>query len=504
MMGGSYKRRAGILLPISALPSRYGIGCFSESAYRFVDFLCEAGQSEWQILPLGITGYGDSPYQSFSAFAGNPYFISLEGLIEDGLLLASECEQADLGQRAERVDYAKQYENRYRLLHLAYERIGRQKSSAQTVFEKENRSWLEDFAQFMAYKAHFGGLPLSHWSEAARLRDPDALASLREKGEQEIGFWEFLQFRFFEEWERLRAYANRNGIAMIGDLPIYVSADSADLWAYPELFLLDAQRCPSVVAGCPPDAFSPDGQLWGNPLYRWEEHERSGYAWWIERFSHAMRLYDAVRVDHFRGFDEYYAIDANAKDARNGSWCRGCGIALFDAIRQKIGVVNGIAEDLGFLTDSVRRLVGESGFASTKVFMLGFDECEKGYGNEYMPHRYGRRSAAYTGTHDNATLVEWLQGLSAKKEAHLRTYLCDRFTPREQLCEPIIGTLMRSEAERCIIPLQDYLGIAGEGRINRPSTARGNWQWRVSADALNGELKNKIFRLTEIGERLHQ
>jgi len=498
------RRRAGILLPISALPSRYGIGCFSKSAYRFVDFLAETGQSDWQILPLGITGYGDSPYQSFSAFAGNPYFISLDGLIDDGLLDVRECERTELGVDWERVDYAKQYENRYRLLRLAWGRVGKGKCEEQLVFEEKNRAWLEDFARFMACKARTNGLPLSDWSEEIRLREPSALERLDEEAADEIEFWKFLQFRFFEEWKLLRKYANRNGISIIGDLPIYVSADSADLWAHDELFCVDAQKRPTVVAGCPPDGFSPEGQLWGNPIYRWEEHRQRAYAWWIQRFRQALELYDTVRIDHFRGFDAYYAVDADAKSAREGRWLSGCGIELFDAVRSALGEIDGIAEDLGFLTDSTRRLVQQSGFASTKVFMLAFDECDKGFESEYMPHRYGANSAAYTGTHDNPTLREWLQGLSAKKEAHLRAYLCDRFTPREQLCEPIIGTLMRSSAQRCIIPMQDYLELSGEGRLNRPATEQGNWQWRMRADALDGALKEKIIRLTELGGRFNR
>lgn len=500
----SDEKRAGVLLPITALPSRYGIGCFSESAYRFVDFLCEAGQSEWQILPLGITGYGDSPYQSFSAFAGNPYLISLEGLIADGLLTLEECEQAALDGEEERIDYARQYKGRYRLLRLAYERVGRESCEAMRSFERENAVWLEDFAAFMAYKTHFGGLPLSHWSEAARLREPSAIERFCEHAQKEIGFWKFLQFRFFEEWSRLRAYANQSGISMIGDMPIYVSADSADIWTHPELFAVDGEGRPTLLAGCPPDVFSPEGQLWGNPIYRWEAHAASGYDWWIERFRHAVGMYDAVRVDHFRGFDAFYAVDAGASNAIDGQWYRSCGIEMLRALQARLGEVNGIAEDLGFLTDSTRRLVGESGFASTKVFMLAFEDGEQGYDSEYLPHCYGRNSVAYTGTHDNPTLRQWLDGLSARQEAYLRGYLCDRFTPRDRLCEPIIGALMKSNAARCIIPLQDYLELGAQGRINRPSSANGNWQWRVRADTLTPELRDKIRRLCEIGGRLKQ
>lgn len=497
-------RQAGILLPISALPSKYGIGCFSESAYRFIDFLCETGQSLWQILPLGMTGYGDSPYQSFSAFAGNPYFISLEGFIEDGLLEKRECDSADLGPESEKIDYAKQYENRYPLLRVAYERLGKGKCTEQILFEAENRVWLADFARFMACKTHFGGLPLARWSEAIRLREPRAMARLDEEAADEIEFWKFLQFRFFEEWKKLRAYAKQNGISIIGDLPIYVSSDSADLWANAELFCIDSQKQPTLVAGCPPDAFSPGGQLWGNPIYRWEAHKQSGYAWWIRRLRQAIEMYDSVRIDHFRGFDEYYAVDARATDARDGHWLSGCGRELFESAREVLGEIDGIAEDLGFLTDSTRRLVQESGFASTKVFMLALDECEEQRGafeSEYFPHRYPVHSTAYTGTHDNPTLREWLQGLSAKKEVRLRTYLCDRFTPREQLCEPIIGMLMRSSAERCMIPMQDYLGLSGEARLNRPASAQGNWQWRMRADELDDRIKERIIRMTEIGGR---
>lgn len=496
-------RRAGILLPIFSLPSPYGIGCFSSEAYRFADWLAEAGQTDWQILPLGMTGYGDSPYQSFSAFAGNPYFISLEGLIQDGYLTRAECDAADLtGETAERVDYGRQYAHRYPLLRRAYARYCRRPLEEMAAWSDENRDWLEDFALFIAIKESYGGKPPQHWSRSLRLRCPEALAEAKRTLADAVGFHCFLQARFDREWRSLKQYANQKGICVVGDLPIYVSADSADVWANPQLFCLDEDRIPTAVAGCPPDGFAPNGQLWGNPLYRWEAHAADGYRWWIRRLAHAFSLYDAVRIDHFRGFESYYAIPNDGASAAEGDWQKGPGMALFGAVAQAIGKQDGIAEDLGFITDAVRCLVKESGFASTKVLQIGLEACETDGDNEHLPHRYERHCAAYTGTHDHPTLLAWLKHCTPRQEAFLRAYVQDAVAPPSVLCEKLIASLMQSSAERCIIPMQDYLGLAEEGRINRPSSAEGNWQWRMPPHALTQELCEKVRRLTEQGDRL--
>ena len=495
------KREAGILLPITALPSPYGIGCLSAEAYRFVDLLAEAGQRDWQILPMGPTGYGDSPYQSCSAFAGNPYWIDLQGLIREGLLTEEECRACDWGADAGRVDYGRIYVHRYGLLRRAFGRRGGA-TEADRAFREEQGAWLEDYALFMAYKDAVGGLPLQRWEEPMRMRREAALAEARERLREEIDFHVFLQARFFAEWRRLRDYANGRGIRIMGDLPIYVAADSADLWCHPELFQLDETRSPVAVAGCPPDDFSETGQLWGNPLYDWEAHGADGYGWWIRRLRHAFECYDAVRIDHFRGFDEYYAVDAHARNAAEGRWERGPGMDLFSAVERALGKRDILAEDLGLMTDTVRALVRESGFDGMKVLQMGLNELTLGFDSEHLPHAYPQACVAYTGTHDNPTLMQWLGSLSAEKEARLRAYLCDRCTPKDALCESLIGLVMRSAARRCIIPLQDYLEIGEQGCMNRPSTQGENWQWRARSSELNDALRQKIRRLTAIGGRL--
>ncbi len=498
------KRESGILLPITSLPSPYGIGCLSQEAYRFVDFLGDAGQSVWQILPTGHTGYGDSPYQAFSSFALNPYLIDLQALIDEGLLTEAECRAADLGGRAGAVDYGAQYARRYPLLRLAYER-----SLAHTdphpdrlAFEREQAAWLDDYALFMAIKDRKGGSPLWEWEESLRLRRPDALSEAERTLSHEVGFWRFVQYRARRMWDSLKAYAERRGIRIVGDLPIYVSADSADVWTQPTLFCLDEAGMPTAVAGCPPDGFTPEGQLWGNPLYRWEEHRRTGFAFWIARLSYAFSLFDVVRIDHFRGFDSYYSIPYGAKNAVGGHWEKGPGMELFRAVENALGKREVIAEDLGYMTDSVRRLVKDSGFAGMKLLQFGIDPADEGFANEYLPHTYPENSVAYPGTHDNPTLRAWLDGLSADEKAMLRDYLWDHHTPDGELCDSLLALLMRSPSRLCIIPLQDLWGLDDSARINRPSTLGGNWTWRMPPDALTDATAWKLRRLTAIGGRL--
>ena len=491
------KRSAGILLPITSLPSRYGIGCFSKSAYDFVDWLKEAGQTYWQILPLGPTSYGDSPYQSFSTFAGNPYFISLEALIEEGVLTEEECEEADFGSQLEDIDYEKLYQNRYPLLRKAYERSKVSENADYLRFVEENKWWLSDYALFMAVKDRFEGVAWTQWAEDIRLRWGFAMDYYRRELYFEIEFQQYMQFKFFEQWRRLKAYANQKGIALIGDIPIYVAMDSADTWAHPELFQLDEQNVPCAVAGCPPDGFSADGQLWGNPLYRWEYHKQTGYEWWVSRLAYCFRLYDVVRIDHFRGFDEYYSIPYGAESAKIGHWEKGPGIELFRCVEQRLGWHEVIAEDLGYVTDSVRQLVADSGFPGMKVLEFAFDSRDSGSANDYLPHNYMENSVAYTGTHDNETICGWFESISKAEQQMAREYLCDLYTPKELLYKAFIALVMRSNAKTCIIPMQDYLGYDNTCRINTPSTVGTNWRWRLTEEDLSKELQEEILGIAK-------
>ncbi len=487
------KRTAGILLPITSLPSKYGIGCFSKSAYDFVDWLKEAGQSYWQILPLGPTSYGDSPYQSFSTFAGNPYFISLEALIQEGVLTEEECEAADFGKRVDDIDYEKQYLNRYPLLRKAYKRSNISENPDYQRFVAENAWWLSDYALFMAVKDRFEGKPWTEWAEDIRLRWENAMDYYRRELYFDIEFQQYLQYQFYRQWMQLKHYANEKGIQFIGDIPIYVAMDSADAWAHPELFQLDENNQPTAVAGCPPDGFSATGQLWGNPLYRWDYHRQTGYSWWISRLWYCFQLYDVVRIDHFRGFDEYFSIPFGAESAIDGHWERGPGIELFRRVEEALGWKQVIAEDLGYVTDSVRELVRQSGFPGMKVLEFAFDSRDSGCANDYLPHNYTENAVAYTGTHDNETIAGWWKSIMPEEQKLARSYLCDQHTPAKYLHKSFISLIMRSRASLCVIPIQDYMGLDNKCRINKPSTVGINWRWRLTEDQLTKELQEEIY-----------
>lgn len=489
-------RAAGILLSVSSLPSRYGIGCFSESAYDFVDWLSGAGQRYWQILPLGPTGYGDSPYQSFSTFAGNPYFISLEALIKEGVLTKKECASADFGSDPEQIDYERLYKNRYPLLRKAYERSAISENPEYRQFLSENNWWLSDYALFMAVKDRFGGKPFTEWAEDIRLRWGNALDYYRRELYFDIEFQQYLQFTFYKQWKALKAYANSRGVRIIGDIPIYVAMDSADTWSHPELFQFGQDNVPVAVAGCPPDRFSDTGQLWGNPLYRWEYHQSTGFQWWIRRLEHCFRLYDVVRIDHFRGFDEYYSIPYGAESAVDGHWEKGPGMQLFSRMREVLGDRQVIAEDLGLITDSVRRLVRETGFPGMKVLEFAFDAGDDDSSGEYLPHNYTENCVAYTGTHDNDTLVGWFGSASKADRKMARDYLCDHYTPDDLLYKSFIAAVMRSRAGLCVIPLQDYMGLDNGARMNLPSTVGENWKWRLKPGELTDALKKEVHTVT--------
>ena len=497
-------RAAGILLSVSSLPGRFGIGCFSKSAYDFVDWLKEAGQTYWQILPLGPTSYGDSPYQSFSTFAGNPYFISLDELIEEGVLTEKECKNADFGKKADDIDYEKIYKKRYPLLRKAYERSRVSENPDYVRFVEENRWWLSDYALFMAVKDRFEGAPWTEWAEDIRLRWQNAMDYYRRELYYDIEFQQYLQYKFFSQWKKLKAYANEKGIQIIGDIPIYVAMDSADAWAHPELFQLDERNMPAAVAGCPADGFSATGQLWGNPLYRWEYHKSTGYDWWMSRMWFCFQMYDVVRIDHFRGFDEYYSIPYGEETAVNGHWEKGPGIDLFRCMEQRLGKHQVIAEDLGYVTDSVRKMVQESGFPGMKVLEFAFDSRDSGSASDYLPHNYAENSAAYTGTHDNETIAGWFRSITDEERQMARDYLCDQHTPAEELYKSFIALVMRSRSDLCIIPMQDYLGLDNQSRMNQPSTLGKNWKWRLVKGDLSDELKEEILAITRRYGRMNQ
>lgn len=495
-------RAGGVLLSITSLPSKYGIGCFSKSAYDFVDWLKGAGQTYWQILPLGPTSYGDSPYQSFSTFAGNPYFISLEALVEEGVLTEAECEAEDFGDKPGSVDYEKMYQARYPLLRKAYERSKISENQDYQRFVADNGWWLGDYALFMAVKDRFDGAPWTEWAEDIRLRWPNAMDYYRRELYFDVEFQQYLQYTFYMQWMKLKNYANDRGIRLIGDIPIYVAMDSADTWAHPELFQLDENNVPLAVAGCPPDGFSAIGQLWGNPLYRWDYHRDTGYEWWISRLEYCFRLYDVVRIDHFRGFDEYYSIPYEATTAVDGHWEKGPGMALFARVEEALGRREVIAEDLGYVTDSVRELVRSSGFPGMKVLEFAFDSRDSGCANDYLPHNYGENCVAYTGTHDNETIRGWFDSISTEEQEMAREYLCDSRTPKKELNWAFISLIMRSSARICIIPMQDYLGYGNECRMNKPSTVGINWKWRLTEGELTEVLKKKLYDMARRYGRL--
>ncbi len=489
------KRASGILLPIASLPSRYGIGTFSRCAYDFVDFLERAGQRYWQILPLGPTGYGDSPYQSFSTFAGNPYFIDLDQLAEEGLLSEEECEAIDAQEDGQYIDYQKLYETRFDILRKAYERSSLAEKPEYQDFLEENKEWLEDYCLFMAVKDWFGGKSFAEWDEDIRLRRPEAVERFRELLAEEIDFYRFQQFYFQKQWYRLKKYANSHGVEIIGDIPIYVAFDSADTWSEPALFQFDENGTPSAISGCPPDGFSATGPVWGNPLYDWEYHEKTGYAWWIKRMRRCFRLYDIVRVDHFRGFDEYFSIPYGQDTAQGGHWAKGPGIALFHALQKELGETRIIAEDLGFLTDSVIRFVRDTGYPGMKVLEFAFDSREE---SNYLPHTYTQNCVAYTGTHDNQTVVGWFRSLPEEDYRMAVRYLDLKREDENEINWKMIRTVLASVADTAIIPIQDYLGLDDAARINTPSKLGGNWIWRMKKNALTEEMEKKIRELTEL------
>ncbi len=490
-------RAGGILMHLSSLPSPYGIGTMGAEARSFVDFLTSAGQRYWQILPVCPTSYGDSPYQSFSTFAGNPYLIDLDDLAADGLLSPEEYRSIDWESTPDRVNFGAMYQKRYPVLRLAASRLLADPPAGYERFCLTQSGWLPDYALFMALKDDHGGAPWSDWEPELRRRDPNALSQARTRLAGDIDFWQAVQYLFFRQWGALKQYANTRGIQIIGDLPIYVALDSVDVWAAPQEFQLNADLEPIDVAGCPPDGFSATGQLWGNPLFNWDAMEQDGYRWWIERIRHVCGIYDVVRIDHFRGFAGYYAIPGGSTDACSGSWRTGPGMKLFTAVENALGKRNIIAEDLGFLSDDVRELLRDTGYPGMKVMEFAFDSRD---GGEYRPHTYPCNCVAYTGTHDNEPLVGWFDTAPADCVANAVAYL--GLNREEGYHWGMMRGVWSSVADLAVVQAQDLLGLGHESRMNTPSTLGGNWCWRALPGSFTPELAAKLHHCMELYGRL--
>ena len=483
-------RKSGILLHPTSLYGKEGIGTLGDSLYEFINFLSKSKQKLWQIFPLGPTGYGDSPYQCFSAFAGNPYLIDLETLVREGYLSFEDI-NIDFGDDVEKINYGLIYERKLPILKKAY--INFKEDDDFTKFEKDNSYWLEDFAQFSAFKEYFGGISWLEWPKEYKNRDSKALETLNSKLENEIKYFKFLQYIFFKQWKNVKAYANSKGIEIIGDIPIFVSMDSADAWSNNEIFQFDKDRNPVKVAGVPPDYFSATGQLWGNPLFDWDKLKETGYKWWIDRVKANLSLYDIIRIDHFRGFESYWSINYGEETAINGKWEKGPGMDLFNAIRKSLGDLNIIAEDLGTLTDDVVKLKNDTGFPGMRILQFAFSQDPE---NEYLPHNYDNNTVVYTGTHDNDTTNSWFTNLSDTEKQEVREYI--NVYDDNGIVYGLIRSALSSVADIAIIPMQDYLNLGGFARINTPGLAAGNWQWRLKNDGLSDELAKTIAHLTEI------
>ncbi|MGM0396615.1 MAG: 4-alpha-glucanotransferase [Bacillota bacterium] len=491
------KRKSGILMSVSSLPGDYGIGDFGKEAYSFVDFLHKSRQKNWQILPLGVTGYGDSPYQCISSFAGNPYFIDLDELIDKGYITREEVLAENLGGNPERVQYGKLYHGKYSILRKAYNRSKEELWPELKSFYDANRFWLREFSLFMTIKALQGNKAWQLWEKELKDYNSSKVNNLEVKEEERLFFWVFTQYLFMKQWKKLKEYANKRGIRIIGDLPIYVSGDSSDIWANPYLFKLDKDFEPITLAGVPPDYFTSTGQLWGNPVYDWDAVEKNGYNFWIKRIQHSFKLYDTLRIDHFRGFESFWEVPAGSIDAVKGKWVKGPGMKLFDKIRDELGELDIIAEDLGFQTDKVVQLIKDTGFPGMKILQFAFDPEED---SDYLPHNHERNSIIYTGTHDNKTVRDWIGTAPLKEKRYAIQYL--------KLDDDVEGYnwgLIRGAwctgAYLAIAQMQDFLDLGEESRMNTPATLGDNWTWRVRKSDLNKGLAERIALLTRIYRR---
>ena len=485
-------RESGILMHITSLPGPYGVGTMGKQAFAFVDFLEAAGQSWWQILPLNPTGYGDSPYQSCSTFAGNHYLIDLDTLIEAGLLKKEEVSSIRWSRKETKANFGLLYNSRLKVLRLAYDRF--QADDAFEIFCEANADWLPDFALFMALKDRFGGKPWYQWDQDLKFRREEALKQAALDYAEEIRFYCFVQYLFDCQWTALREYAHSKGVRIIGDVPIYVPYDSVEVWSEPELFRLNEDLDPIDVAGCPPDAFTADGQLWGNPLYRWDVHEADGFRWWIRRLAAAGKLYDMVRMDHFRGLEAYWSVPFGDKTARNGKWVKGPDMAFVTAIKNALPDLSMIAEDLGFLTQEVLDLRDASGYPGMKVLQFAFDSREP---SDYLPHTYTKNTVCYTGTHDNMTMRQWFDTAPAEAVEFAKEYM--NLSRKEGYVWGCIRTVFASVSDLCIIQMQDILNLGAEGRMNFPGTlSDSNWTWRAKDGIINPALAEKVGALTKL------
>lgn len=489
------KRSSGVIMHISSLPGKYGIGTFGEEAYKFGDFLKEAGQKYWQLLPLGPTSFGDSPYQSFSAFAGNPYFIDFDLLREDGLLEKKDYESVDFGSNEEDIDYGIIFKNKMKVLRKAYENSKSKNIEELELFIEEEDTWLDDYALYMSVKNSFDLKSWQTWDEDIRLRKPEAMSKYKEELKDDISYWKFLQFEFFKQWTQLKEYVNKLGIEIIGDMPIYVAEDSADVWANPDAFMLDKETLrPLKVAGCPPDIFSATGQLWGNPIYDWNHMEKNHYKWWIDRIRQSFKIYDVLRIDHFKGFESYWSIPYGDKTAENGEWIKGPGIKIFNAIKKALGDVNIIAEDLGTLTEETIKLRNDTGYPGMKILTFAFDSD---HNNPFLPHNYDKNFIVYTGTHDNDTVRGWMEETGGKEHVKKAIeYL--KLTEEEGYSWGFIRGAWSSVADVAIAQMQDFLDLGNSARMNLPSTLGINWRWRMKDGAYDNKLAKRMKEMTKI------
>ena len=495
-----FERSSGILFHPTSLPGKYGIGTLGKEAYAFIDFLKKSRQKLWQIFPLGPTGYGDSPYQSFSSFAGNPYLIDFDLLIEAHLLSEEDLRDVFFGDNEEYIDYGAIYNQKYPLLRKAYENFKSSDNHEMREnlehFKRENASWLNDYSLYISLKNHFNGLPWNEWAHDIKNREHGAMEHYKNELADDIEYHNFIQFLFFKQWGDVKRYANENGIKIIGDIPIFVAADSSDAWANPEIFLFDEERKPVKVAGVPPDYFSATGQLWGNPLYNWQKLKETNYSWWVERVRANLSTCDIIRIDHFRGFEAYWAVPYGDDTAINGQWEPGPGIDLFNAIKSQLGELPIIAEDLGLMTQGVIDLREATGFPGMKILGFAFDSGEE---NDYLPHTYTKNCVVYTGTHDNDTLIGWFQKAKEEDRQFARDYLNSRSD--DEIHWDAIRGAWSSVASMAISPVQDFLGLGSEARINTPGVAAGNWQWRLIHGVLTDELAERIAKLTRVYSR---
>lgn len=496
-------RNSGIIMHISSLPGKYGIGTLGKEAYEFADFLKKSGQRYWQILPLGPTSFGDSPYQSFSAFAGNPYFIDFDILKEKGVLKLEDYVNVNFGKDDEEIDFQLIFNEKMKILRKAFANFKLEKDLDNEFekFKSDNSFWLENYALYMSIKQEFDLKSWQEWDDDIKWRKPEAIEMYKKKLNDEIEFWNFIQYEFFNEWNELKNYVNKAGVEIIGDMPIYVSEDSADVWSNPEAFLIDKKTLkPLKVAGCPPDIFSDTGQLWGNPIYDWDYMKKTSYRWWIDRVRESLKIYDWLRIDHFKGFESYYSISYGESTAKNGKWVKGPGMKIFDAIRKALGDVNIIAEDLGTLTDETIKLRDDNNFPGMKILTFAFDSDSS---NPFLPHNYEKNFIAYTGTHDNDTVRGWLEKTAPKDQVKKAIeYL--NLNEEEGYNWGIIRGAWSSVANVSIAQMQDFLNLGNEARMNMPSTLGCNWKWRAKKTAFTNELAERIYNMTEMYGRCHK